>query len=166
MIDPKGVGRRDFLRLAGCACAALGPLPPQARPRPQAAPAPPIAPFALEEATLAALQEKMQAGTARARWPSPRATSRASRRSTAAARRCARVIEINPDALAIADALDARAQGQGRARPAARHPGPGQGQHRHRRPDARPRPARWRSSGSIAARATPSSSSGCARRAR
>ena len=44
------------------------------------------------------------------------------------------VIELNPDAIAIAAALDARAQGRARARPAARHPGARQGQHRHRRP--------------------------------
>ena len=44
------------------------------------------------------------------------------------------VIETNPDALAIADALDAERKGEGAARPAARHPGAAQGQHRHRRP--------------------------------
>ena len=45
------------------------------------------------------------------------------------------VIEINPDALAIADALDAERRRRPGARAAARHPGPGQGQHRHRRSD-------------------------------
>ena len=73
------------------------------------------------------------ARTPRAR--SSRSTSRASRRSTAAARRCAACIELNPDALAIADALDAERKAAGPARAAARHPGPDQGQHRHRRPD-------------------------------
>ncbi len=42
------------------------------------------------------------------------------------------VIEINPDALALADAADAeRATGQ-HLRPVARHANPAQGQHRHR----------------------------------
>jgi amidase len=112
MIDPKGVRRRDFLRLAGCACAALGPLPPQARPRPQAAPAPPIAPFALEEATLAALQEKMQAGTLR----SVALTGTYLRRIEELDRRgpaLRSVIETNPDALTIAEALDEERKAKG-----------------------------------------------------
>src|SRR5260221_12617228 len=67
MSDSKGTGRRDFLRLAGCACAVLGPLPRQARPQPQPAPAPPAAPFDLEEATVAALQDKMHAGALRSK---------------------------------------------------------------------------------------------------
>ena len=46
------------------------------------------------------------------------------------------VIEVNPDALAIAEALDQERGSEGVARAAARHPGPAQGQHRHRRPDA------------------------------
>ena len=44
------------------------------------------------------------------------------------------VIEINPDALKIADALDQERRTSEATRPAARHPGAHQGQHRHRRP--------------------------------
>ena len=46
------------------------------------------------------------------------------------------VIEINPDALAIAESLDQERKAKGAARPAARHSRPDQGQHRHRRPHA------------------------------
>ena len=75
------------------------------------------------------------------------------------------VIELNPDALAIADALDAERKCGPRARPAARHAGAGQGQHRDRRPHehhrrlARARRRRAR-------RATRTSSSACAMPAR
>ena len=85
----------------------------------------------------------MEAGvrTARASWS--RRTWRASRRSIGRAA-LRSVIEMNPDALTIADALDAERQAQRAARAAARHPGADQGQHRHRRPHARPPPGRWR----------------------
>ena len=75
------------------------------------------------------------------------------------------VIELNPDALAIAEALDDERKAGPRARPAARHPGAGQGQHRHRRPDEHDAPARWRWT-ACARRATRTSSSGCATPAR
>ena len=74
------------------------------------------------------------------------------------------VIELNPDALAIAARADAERRREG-AGAVARHPGPAQGQHRHRRPDAdhrglvRPgrraapcRTRRWRPSCARAAR--------------
>ena len=60
--DPKGVGRREFLRVAGCACAVVGPLPEQARPEPRPAPAPGPGPSELEEATLDVLQSRMRRG--------------------------------------------------------------------------------------------------------
>ena len=46
------------------------------------------------------------------------------------------VIEVNPDAVDIAAALDAERRGAGPARTAARHSHPDQGQHRHGRPHA------------------------------
>jgi amidase len=110
MRDPKG--RRDFLRLAGCACAVLGPLPRQARPQPQPAPAPPGAPFDLEEATLAALQEKMQAGALRSKTLTEtylRRIEELDRRGPA----LRSVIETNPDALAIAESLDQERKAKG-----------------------------------------------------
>ena len=45
------------------------------------------------------------------------------------------VIELNPDALQIAEALDKERQIQRSARATSRHSGPHQGQHRHRGPD-------------------------------
>ena len=64
-----------------------------------------------------------------------RAVPGADQRTRPRRTRACQVIEVNPDALAIADALDAERKARGPARPAARHPGPDQGQHRHRRPD-------------------------------
>ena len=112
MNGSKSNGRRDFLRLAGCACAALGPLPPQARPRPQPAPAPPVAPFDVEEATLGALQEKMRAGALRSRALTEsylRRIEELDRRGPA----LRSVIETNPDALAIAESLDQERKAKG-----------------------------------------------------
>ena len=78
---------------------------------------------------------------------SPRSTSPGSRRSTAAGPALRAVLEINPDALAIADSPRRRAQGAARSRgPLHGDPGPHQGQHRHRRPDEHDRRlarARW-----------------------
>ena len=112
MSGPKSNGRRDFLRLAGCACAVLGPLPRQARPQPQPAPAPPAAPFDLEEATLAALQQKMHAGALRSKTLTEtylRRIEELDRRGPA----LRSVIETNPDALAIAESLDQERKAKG-----------------------------------------------------
>ena len=46
------------------------------------------------------------------------------------------VIELNPDALAIAETLDKERKAKARTRPIARHSRADQGQHRHGRPDA------------------------------
>ena len=61
------------------------------------------------------------------------------------------VIEVNPDARAIAKDARPRAQGGQRPRPAARHPDRDQGQHRHGRPRCRRPPARSRCVGAPAA---------------
>ena len=134
-MSERGFGRRDFLRtgtLGALATAAPRPASGQAAsvPVPQGVSADS---FEFAEATIAALQEKMQSGalTARALTEAYLARIEAlDRQGPGAASR----LETNPDALAIADALDARAQGQGAARAAARHPGAAQGQHRHGRP--------------------------------
>ena len=91
-------------------------------------------PFELDEATVAQLQQWMQAG----RYTSRRlvdlylARIEAIDRSGPALRS---VIEVNPEARVDRRRARCRAQGQGAARSAARHPGPHQGQHRHRRSD-------------------------------
>ena len=133
--------RRDLMKagLAGGAMAATtaaGPLLPwsQASPAAAAEPIAAPAPFELEEATIADLQEGMQSGrwTARSLVEAYLARIEELNRKGPELRA---VIETNPDALAIADAPRRRAQGEGTARPAARHPDPPQGQHRHGRPD-------------------------------
>jgi amidase len=108
--DPKGVDRRAFLRMAGCACAVVGPLPPQAGTPAPSVPPPP--PFDLEEVTLAALQEKMRSGALTAKA----LTEAYLRRIDAIDRRgptLGSVIETNPDAVAIAERLDAEGKAKG-----------------------------------------------------
>ena len=121
-----GVGRRVFLRAAGAGAAAVA----ASRLSVGLAAA---AEVDVVEATLADLQQRMASGriTARALTQAYLARIEALDRRGPELRS---VIEINPDALAIADGARRRAQGERAARPAARHPGPAQGQHRHRRP--------------------------------
>jgi amidase len=108
----KGVDRREFLRVAGCACAVLGPLPPQARPEPRPAPAPPPVGFELAESTLASLQEAMRSGASTSRA----FTEAYFRRIDDLDRHgptLGSVIETNPDALAIAESLDRERKAKG-----------------------------------------------------
>ena len=112
---------------------ALGPRPAHGSEPP--ALSDPVAPFELDELTIADLQ----AGLASGRWTSRSLAETYLARIEAMDRQgpsLRAVIEVNPDALAIADALDAERKAKGAARAAARHPDPHQGQHRHRRPDA------------------------------
>ena len=106
--EPAGSDRRTFLRqgMAGCLCALAGPLPDEARP---SAPPPP---FDLEEATLASLQERMRVGTLTARGLAEAYLGRIGaldRRGPT----LRSVIETNPDAIAIAVALDAERAARG-----------------------------------------------------
>ena len=90
--------------------------------------------FELDEVTLADLQQQMAAGERSSRQITEAYLARIAaldRRGPA----LRSVIEMNPEALEIAAALDAERTREGRARAAARHPGADQGQHRHRRPD-------------------------------
>ena len=90
--------------------------------------------FELNETTIAQLQDGMAAG----RYTSRRLVELYLKRIDEIDRSgpaLRSVSETNPDALAIADALDAERKIEGLARPAARHPDPHQGQHRHRRSD-------------------------------
>ncbi len=111
--DPRHVDRREFLRYgaAGCACA-FGALPqePRPQPRPAPAPAPPFLEF--EEATIAALEQKMQSGALGAKA----LTEAYLARIDALDRRgptLRSVIETNPDALSIAEAMDAERKSKG-----------------------------------------------------
>ena len=163
------IDRRRFLEygaLGGAAAVAGGALAPSAAgAAPQnATVAGATDDFELEELTLEALQERMSRGALTARSLSEAYLKRIEALDRQGPELRA-VIEINPDALAIADAARRGAQGQGSARAAARHPDPAQGQHRHRRPDDDD--GRLAGAGGLASpRRTPSSRSGCARRAR
>ena len=136
---PHVIGRRGFLKrgaLGGAAAALVGTRdasvvragaieePADARE------------FELEEISVAQLQDGMSSGQLRRGRDLAQAYLDAHRRPSTRhgpALRC--VIELNPDAAAIAEALDGSGRRGEAARAAARHPRPAQGQHRHRRPD-------------------------------
>ncbi len=103
----EGVSRRELIR-AGVAggIAAIATAGSAGSREVQAAGAPPVPAFALEEASLADLQEAMRAGreTARSLAEAYLARIEAVDRDGPG---LSSVIEVNPDALAIADALDA-----------------------------------------------------------
>jgi amidase len=111
--EARTLGRRTFLRygaLGGVAAAVTGGA------RPGSAEPPPVpaetAPFELEEATIATLQERMQSGalTARALTEAYLVRIEALDRQGPALRS---ILETNPDALPIADALDAERKAKG-----------------------------------------------------
>jgi amidase len=114
--DPKGpaTGRRDFLRQAalGGVVAAVGC--PFSAGSAGASGAPPQGPppFDLENATIASLQEAMQSGQLTARVIAEKYLARAEaidkRGPTINS-----IIELNPDALAIADELDRERKAKG-----------------------------------------------------
>ena len=98
--------RREFVeRVAGGAAAMAVALPGRAAAEPAAQMASQVAPFELEEATIADLQKGMESG----KWTS-RAICEAYLKRIAEVDRqgptLRSILETNPDALAIADALD------------------------------------------------------------
>jgi len=106
--------RRKFLQktLAASAIAAARPALSAAREIAQPAPSPDIRPFELEEATLADLQDGMKSGKYTARSLVEKYTERIEeidKRGPA----INAVIEMNPDASAIADALDGERKAKG-----------------------------------------------------
>ena len=104
------------------------------------------------EATVAQLQATMASRAASLPNNSRASTSRASSGSISAVPGVNSVIELNPDALAMARRADfLRRHGPG-ARAIARHSGAAQGQYRHRRSDADRLRARSRSAGAPALR--------------
>ena len=153
---PALIDRRRFL--AGSAAALLAAC---GRPSPRA-PYPPAQWIA--DATLDDLARKLASGevTSRGLVEAYLARIEALDRRGPTLRS---VIEINPDALAIADALDRERREKGAARPAARHPRAAQGQHRHRRPHGDHRRLAGAGAAHAAARRVRRRSA-CARRAR
>ncbi len=105
--------RRSLLKasLTGGALAAAGPLFSQAASAPAAAPAPPP-PFELEEATIADLRAGLESGKWTARSLTEAYLARIDALNTRGPELRA-VIETNPEALAIADALDAERRAKG-----------------------------------------------------
>ena len=109
----KNPTRRDFLRLGAMGTAVLaGARSGRAAAPPRRAPSTPSAAFEFEEATLEDLQRRMAQGTLTAR----RLTAAYLARIEALDRQgpaLHHVIETNPEALAIADALDAERRAKG-----------------------------------------------------
>ena len=105
MPQPYGPSRRRFLQagLLGCAAAAAG------EPAPNAAD---VKPFELEEMGIAELQEGMKAGKFTARSLAERYRARIEEIDKQGPAVNA-VIELNPDALEIADALDKERKDKG-----------------------------------------------------
>ncbi len=132
------LSRRGFLRWSAAAGAAAGAGGSLAglwagSPAPALAQDEPFPGAEVEEATVAQLQSRMAAGT----LTSVQLVQLYLDRIAAidhSGPTLRSVIQVNPDALAIAGRLDQRAGRRRPARPAPRHPHPAQGQHRHRRP--------------------------------
>lgn len=108
--------RRDLMKagLAGSALAAASPLlaSPAAAAETAAAPATAPAPFELEEATIAGLQEGMRSGRHTARSITEAYLARIEELNHKGPELRA-VIETNPEALAVAGALDAERKAKG-----------------------------------------------------
>jgi len=110
-----GVSRREFLRSSavGSALAVAGPI--ACRPAPARKPAAPVAvvdEFALEETTIAGLQERMTTGDWTARSVTEAYLARIELLNLRGPALRA-VLETNPDALNIADKLDRERRAQG-----------------------------------------------------
>src|SRR6202046_4090954 len=108
--DSNPAARRSFLKtaLAGSAAAALTPLYPAAgaaREIVSAAPASDIRPFDLDEITIADLQGGMKSGKYTARSLVEKYSARIAEIDKQGPA-INSIIELNPDALSIADALD------------------------------------------------------------
>lgn len=104
--------RRDLMKagLAGGALAAAAPLLPSPAAAQQASPVP--GPFDLEERTIADLQAALHSGQETARSLTAKYLARIEATNTRGPELRA-VIETNPEALALADALDAERKAKG-----------------------------------------------------
>src|SRR5579884_2082882 len=109
--------RRSFLERATAAgaLAALRPARAPAPPAPPAPPVPPVPPFELEEATIAELRAGMEAGKYSARGLAAAYLERIAALDRPGPNRpgLRAVLEVNPDALAQAAALDAERKAKG-----------------------------------------------------
>jgi len=107
-----GLNRRRFLRAGMLSGAAAAAAPFVAKAQAAGAPAPIAPPFELDEITIAALQEGMKSGKFTARSIAEKYLARidAVDKHGPAVNS---IIELNPDALATADALDHERQAKG-----------------------------------------------------
>jgi amidase len=104
---PAGISRRDLLRLGALGAAAAAHTGWDAPPAHAAPPAPPRPePFELEEITVAQLQDGMRAGRFTARGVAEAYLARIAALDRAGPT-LRQVLETNPDALEIADRMDA-----------------------------------------------------------
>ncbi|MGZ3457915.1 MAG: amidase family protein, partial [Archangium sp.] len=113
--NPQGLSRRTFLGGAAAA-STLVALDVHAQPSPSnagQAPAPRGAPFELEEATLSELQSAMESGKHTAHGLAERYLARIQELDRKGDSPLNSVIELNPDALAIAAALDEERKAKG-----------------------------------------------------
>lgn len=109
-VGTSGVSRRRLLKAVACAASAV-PALSAGRVLEEAAPDPvPTKPFAFEEATVSELQEKMKSGALSA---APLTKAYLTRLEELDKGRVNSVIEVNPDALAIAEALDKERKAKG-----------------------------------------------------
>ena len=118
-----------------CSAGAAAATRPWWRGRRQKAAPDIVPPFEFDEVTVAALQSGMKSGNFTARSIAEKYLARIDAIDKHGPAVNA-VIELNPDALAIADALDRERQSARAARTAARHSGSDQRQYRYARPDA------------------------------
>ncbi|HEY2797043.1 MAG TPA: amidase [Thermoanaerobaculia bacterium] len=112
MAHIRGLNRRALIRygaLSGAAALARPAIAERARELEPAAPAVPVPPFELEEATVADLQKRMESGQDSARSLVEKYVARieAIDKGEGNGPALRSVLEVNPDALSIAEALDA-----------------------------------------------------------
>src|SRR5438105_1941332 len=106
------MNRRDFLRAVAIGSAATLTSPGLASPANSAAPRPRVKPFELDEMTIAEMQTAMQSGRFSAAALTKKYLNRIGEIDTHGPALNA-IIEINPDALAIAQALDRERKAKG-----------------------------------------------------
>ncbi len=141
----EGVSRRSVLQttLLGAAGAAMAPALSAGSALAATSPASPVKGFPFDEATISDLQSRMKSGELSAHALTAAYLARIEEVDKSGPRLNS-VIEVNPEALAIADALDKERKAKRPARADARNPGADQRQHRHRRSACRRQPDRWR----------------------
>jgi len=110
--SPSGLNRRRFLRAGMLSGAAAIAMPKVGRGTPESTSAPLVPPFEFDEVTLGALRSDIMSGRLTARMIAEKYLARIDAIDKHGPAVNA-VIELNPDALAIADAIDRERQAKG-----------------------------------------------------